>query len=65
MNLVVVMMDTLRTDHVGAYGGKNAKARTPNMDRFAEQALVFENVGSRVLRLPERLLTRIQRRREC
>ena len=48
MNLIVVMMDSLRTDHVGAYVNGKAKARTPNMDRFAEQALLFENayVGS-------------------
>jgi len=48
MNLICVMMDTLRTDHVGAYKDGNAKARSPNMDRFAEQSLLFENayVGS-------------------
>ena len=48
MNLIVVMMDTLRTDYVGAYAGGKAKAETPNMDQFAEQALLFENayVGS-------------------
>jgi arylsulfatase A-like enzyme len=48
MNLIVVMMDSLRTDYVGAYVNGEAKARTPNMDRFAEQALLFENsyVGS-------------------
>lgn len=48
MNLICVMMDTLRTDYVGAYEGGKAKAHTPNMDRFAEQALRFDNayVGS-------------------
>jgi arylsulfatase A-like enzyme len=48
MNLIVVMMDTLRTDYVGAYANGEAKARTPNMDKFAEQALRFDNsyVGS-------------------
>ena len=48
MNLIVVMMDSLRTDYVGTYANGDAKARTPNMDRFAEQSLRFDNayVGS-------------------
>jgi arylsulfatase A-like enzyme len=48
MNLICVMMDSLRTDYVGAYADGAAKAKTPNMDRFAEQSLTFENayVGS-------------------
>ena len=48
MNLICVMMDSLRTDYVGAYAGGAAKAKTPNLDRFAEQSLTFENacVGS-------------------
>lgn len=35
MNLIVIMLDSLRTDHVGAYMDGQAKAKTPNMDRFA------------------------------
>ena len=48
MNLIVVMMDTLRIDHVGAYVGDRGRAKTPNIDWFAEQSLLFENayVGS-------------------
>jgi arylsulfatase A-like enzyme len=48
MNLIVVMMDSLRIDHVGAYAGDRARAKTPNMDRFAAESLLFENayVGS-------------------
>lgn len=48
MNLIVVMMDSLRIDHVGAYAGDRARAKTPNMDRFSAKSLLFENayVGS-------------------
>ena len=38
MNIICVMLDSLRTDHVGAYGDR---ARTPNMDRIARESLVF------------------------
>ncbi len=38
-NVVVVVIDSLRTDHVGAYGGR--KARTPTLDAFATESLVF------------------------
>ncbi|MBT4138755.1 MAG: sulfatase [Candidatus Latescibacteria bacterium] len=43
MNVICVMLDSLRTDHVGAYGNK---ARTPNMDRFASESLVFDKAYS-------------------
>ena len=48
MNVIVVMLDSLRTDHVGAYMNGKAKAKTPNMDRFAREAQIFERmyVGS-------------------
>lgn len=42
MNLIVVMLDSLRVDHLGAYAGAEARARTPHIDRFAEEALVFD-----------------------
>ena len=38
-NLLVVLIDNLRTDHVGAYGGD--RARTPEMDALARQSLRF------------------------
>jgi arylsulfatase A-like enzyme len=38
-NVVLVIVDSLRTDHVGAYGGKGAQ--TPNLDAFARQSLRF------------------------
>ncbi len=41
LNLVVVVTDTLRLDHVGAYGATRAK--TPCLDELARQSVVFEN----------------------
>ena len=40
-NVLLVTIDTLRADHVGAYG--YARATTPILDRFAEDATLFEN----------------------
>jgi len=39
-NVVVIVTDTYRRDHLGCYG--NDWIRTPHIDRFAEQALVFD-----------------------
>ncbi len=41
LNVVLVSMDTLRADRLGAYG--NTSGITPNLDRFAAQAVVFED----------------------
>jgi arylsulfatase A-like enzyme len=38
-NVVVVVVDSLRTDHVGAYGGR--RARTPTLDALASESLLF------------------------
>lgn len=38
--LLVVSLDTLRADHLGAYG--STQGLTPNLDRFAEQSILFE-----------------------
>jgi arylsulfatase A-like enzyme len=45
-NLLVLVSDTLRRDHLGAYG--NTWARTPNLDRLAAESVVFDahHVGS-------------------
>ena len=40
-NLVLVTIDTLRADHVGAYGA--ARARTPVLDRLARAGVRFEH----------------------
>jgi arylsulfatase A-like enzyme len=41
MNFLVIVSDTLRRDHLGCYG--NPWIRTPYLDRFAADALVFDN----------------------
>ncbi|RLI25988.1 sulfatase [Candidatus Bathyarchaeota archaeon] len=49
MNLIVIMLDSLRQDHVSFYNrGKPVfegveACKTPNIDRFAEDCVVFEN----------------------
>ena len=40
-NLLIITIDTLRADHVGAYG--YAKARTATIDRIAEMSVRFGN----------------------
>ena len=40
-DVVVVTIDTLRADHLGAYGSPHPL--TPHLDAFAEEAAVFEN----------------------
>jgi arylsulfatase A-like enzyme len=40
MNIIVLIFDTLRYDHIGANGNKWIK--TPNLDRFAADSLVFD-----------------------
>jgi arylsulfatase len=43
-NLILVTVDTLRADHVGAYG--NTRVRTPHLDRLANEGVVFERAFS-------------------
>jgi arylsulfatase A-like enzyme len=45
-NVLVVVSDTLRRDHVTAYGREHAS--TPHLERFASQAVVFDRhvIGS-------------------
>ena len=38
-NAILVIVDTLRRDHVGAYG--NDRIKTPNLDALAEESLRF------------------------
>jgi arylsulfatase A-like enzyme len=46
MKVIYMMADTLRRDHLGVYG--NRWIHTPNLDRFAKGAVVFDNayIGS-------------------
>jgi len=39
MNIILIIIDTLRADHVGAYG--NPWIITPHLDAFAKEAVVF------------------------
>lgn len=40
-NIIIIIADTLRRDHVGAYG--NTAIRTPHLNRLAEEAVVFDH----------------------
>ncbi len=42
LNVVVIIADTFRADHVGAFGSKRTK--TPNLDHLASEGVLFENV---------------------
>ncbi len=39
MNVILITVDTLRADHLGAYG--YARNTSPNIDRFAKEATLF------------------------
>jgi len=41
MNAVLIILDTLRKDHVGCYGNK--WIRTPNLDSLAKEGVIFTN----------------------
>lgn len=41
MNLVLIILDTVRADHMGCYG--YSRSTTPSMDRLAEEAVVFDS----------------------
>jgi len=41
VNVIVIMLDSLRKDHLGCYG--NSWIETPNIDRFAAESVIFEN----------------------
>jgi arylsulfatase A-like enzyme len=43
-NLVLVVLDTLRPDHLGCYGYE--RETSPALDAFAAEAIVFENAQS-------------------
>jgi len=41
-NVLLITIDTLRADHLGCYGYE--RGTSPNLDRFAEESVKFENV---------------------
>jgi len=43
-NVLVIIVDTLRADHVSAYG--YSRETTPNIDRLAREGVLFENAVS-------------------
>ena len=43
-NVLVIVVDTLRADHVSSYG--YSRPTTPNLDRMAQQGVLFENAIS-------------------
>jgi arylsulfatase A-like enzyme len=43
-NVLVIVVDTLRADHVSSYG--YSRTTTPNLDRMAQQGVLFENAIS-------------------
>lgn len=43
MNVIVIVLDSLRADHLGCYG---SSVTTPNIDAFATESAVFENAYS-------------------
>jgi arylsulfatase A-like enzyme/predicted Zn-dependent protease len=45
-DLLIVTVDTLRADRLGAYG--YSRARTPNIDRLASEGVLFEDVVTQV-----------------
>ena len=40
-NIILIISDTLRRDHIGAYG--NTWIRTPNLDHLASRSVVFDH----------------------
>jgi arylsulfatase A-like enzyme/Tfp pilus assembly protein PilF len=54
MNILLITLDTLRADYLSCYGGK--KVRTPQIDRIAEQGILFERAfAHNVVTLPSHI----------
>jgi len=43
-NIILIGLDTFRADHIGAWG--SATVKTPALDRFAAESIVFEDCAS-------------------
>ncbi len=41
MNIIVIMLDSFRADHLGIYAGDGSNEETPHINRFAQEAQVF------------------------
>ena len=44
MNVIVLMLDSLRQDHVSSYGWDGCPVQTPHIDAIAAEGVVFDNV---------------------
>jgi arylsulfatase A-like enzyme len=44
MNLIVLMLDSLRQDHVSAYGWPDVPVKTPHLDALAAEGVLFDNL---------------------
>ena len=44
MNVIVVMLDSMRQDHVSAYGWDGCPVKTENLDALAAEAILFDNL---------------------
>ncbi len=44
LNMIVIIADTFRADHLGCYGSKRVK--TPYLDKFAQESVVFTNASA-------------------
>lgn len=42
LNIIVIIADTFRADHLGCYG--NTRVKTPYLDKLAQQSVLFTNV---------------------
>ena len=53
LNLIVIVADTWRTDHLGCFGGD--RAQTPNLDSLAGQSILYErNYADGLATIPAR-----------
>ena len=44
MNIIFLVVDSLRQDHVSFYGWEGCPVETPNMDQLARESVVFDNM---------------------
>ena len=44
LNLIVIIADTFRADHLGCYG--STRIKTPYLDRFAKESVLFANTSA-------------------
>jgi arylsulfatase A-like enzyme len=42
LNIIVIIADTFRADHLGCFG--NTRVKTPHLDKLAQQSVLFTNV---------------------